>query len=508
MTKKTNGTISRMSLKFRNWKIKNKIIFGFFIVSFIYSLVSIYVIYYNIYRTEKNNNEMHIIHKLIIHQKEAELLLRDYYFIDDKSQLNKIDIELKRNEFRERINNYEDLKNNKGDDIIISDLKNGSDDFFVLAKEFINLHNARIESEHEFEKYYQIEKDLRYSITDSVLSTKESDIIASYYIFSYKGKEALFQFRDKEHFDDWHSAIEDFDRKINDKNLIKEGLIKEYHLTAEKLEQLVLRIEEIKSNEVKKLSQIKRVEILISQLQNKSDSINMNNSEMLVENLVIYGFFLILLTFLLIIIIGYIVAYYISNPIIKISKFAEQIGKDNYTQRIEINSNDEIGQTAKVLNDTLDKIKESKEILEIKVNARTRRLKNLTDELDNKVKDRTKKLNKNIEELERFNNLAIDRELKMIELKKEIKKLKQGVCTIDKYDLSDDKKREPQNCWEYWNCKKDIRENCESYKTNSGKECWLVASGQCPRSKERGIKDCQNCSWYKIINKSNYLINN
>jgi len=501
MTEKTNSTTNRMSLRFRNWKIKNKIIFGFFVVAFIYSVVSVCVIYYNIYRTEENNNEMHIIHKLIIHQKETELLLRDYYFINDKSQLNKIDIELKKNEFRERINNYENLKNDKGDDVIIFDLKNESDDFFVLVEEFINLHNARIELELEFEKYYQIEKDLRYSVTDSVLSTKESDIIASYYIFSYESKEALFQFRDKEHFDDWHTAIEDFDSKIYNKNLVEEGLIEEYRLTVEKLEQLVLEIEEIKNNEVEKLSQIKSVENLISRLQNKSDQKNMKNSEMLVENLILFGFVLIFLTFLFIVIIGYIVAYYISNPIIKISNFAERIGKENYKQRIEINSNDEIGQTAKVLNETLDKIEESRAVLEIKVNARTKRLKNLADELDNKVKDRTKKLNKNIEELERFNNLAIGRELKMIELKKEIKKLKQGVCTLDKYDLSDDKKGEPQNCWEYWDCKKEIREKCQAYITDTGRECWLLSSGECPRSKERGLEDCRNCDWYKKINR-------
>lgn len=47
-------------------------------------------------------------------------------------------------------------------------------------------------------------------------------------------------------------------------------------------------------------------------------------------------------------------------------------------------------------------------------------LKKLQTELAEKVKDRTKELQKRIEELEKFRKAAVGRELKMIELKKEI----------------------------------------------------------------------------------------
>jgi len=51
-------------------------------------------------------------------------------------------------------------------------------------------------------------------------------------------------------------------------------------------------------------------------------------------------------------------------------------------------------------------------------------IKNLQENLEKKVEERTKELQKRVEELERFNKLTIGRELKMVELKKEIKKLK------------------------------------------------------------------------------------
>lgn len=62
--------------------------------------------------------------------------------------------------------------------------------------------------------------------------------------------------------------------------------------------------------------------------------------------------------------------------------------------------------------------------LEVKVAARTRELEEFSKRLEGEVKEKTEELQKRIEELERFQRLTVDRELRMIELKKEIKKLK------------------------------------------------------------------------------------
>lgn len=63
-----------------------------------------------------------------------------------------------------------------------------------------------------------------------------------------------------------------------------------------------------------------------------------------------------------------------------------------------------------------------------------------------------------------------------------------------------------QNCWDYWNCK--IKLDCAAYQTDSGRECYEVASHFCPRVNsdkswapkvERGFKYCWECPWFKII---------
>jgi hypothetical protein len=68
-------------------------------------------------------------------------------------------------------------------------------------------------------------------------------------------------------------------------------------------------------------------------------------------------------------------------------------------------------------------------------------------------------------------------------------------------------KKEPQNCWEYWDC--EVKEQCPAYETNSGKECWHVASNACPliNQKKKGIIKgkrafdfCWQCPWFKKFN--------
>lgn len=79
------------------------------------------------------------------------------------------------------------------------------------------------------------------------------------------------------------------------------------------------------------------------------------------------------------------------------------------------------------IEDTFEKrqeMEEAKATLEVRIGARTKELKELSEALEDQVKERTGELKKKIGELERFNRLAVGRELKMMELKEEIKKLK------------------------------------------------------------------------------------
>jgi len=126
---------------------------------------------------------------------------------------------------------------------------------------------------------------------------------------------------------------------------------------------------------------------------------------------IILGLVLVIVTFIL----GSILARSISSPIIHLRDAALEIGKGNLDARIGIKTTDEIGQLAAAFNQMTIDLKNSKTKLE-----------DYGKSLEKTVAERTEDLNQKIIEMERMNKLMVDRELKMVELKKEIEELKKA----------------------------------------------------------------------------------
>lgn len=127
------------------------------------------------------------------------------------------------------------------------------------------------------------------------------------------------------------------------------------------------------------------------------------------------------------------------GPIKKLVEVTKEVGKGNLDVMVKPQRQDEIGELAEEFNSMIKELKEAREILEtekdvleIKVRARTRELEELAQSLDEKVKLRTKELQERIEELEKFHRLTVGRELKMIELKEKIKKLEEKIRELEK----------------------------------------------------------------------------
>lgn len=135
------------------------------------------------------------------------------------------------------------------------------------------------------------------------------------------------------------------------------------------------------------------------------------------------------LLFVLLVLLGILRS--VINPLKKMTESCEEIRKGNLDIKIETKSKTEIGELVETFNETIKDLKQSqaaieetKTVLEIKVAARTRELKELTERQEKMIEEKTKELQVKIEELERFNKLVVGRELKMIELKEEIKKMR------------------------------------------------------------------------------------
>lgn len=104
----------------------------------------------------------------------------------------------------------------------------------------------------------------------------------------------------------------------------------------------------------------------------------------------------------------------ITKPLAELEEGTKIVGKGNLGYRLKVKTGDEIEQLAdefnkmtERLNESMSKLEEAKESLEVKVH------------------ERTKELQKRIDELEKFHKVTVGRELKMMELKDEVERLKE-----------------------------------------------------------------------------------
>jgi methyl-accepting chemotaxis protein len=113
----------------------------------------------------------------------------------------------------------------------------------------------------------------------------------------------------------------------------------------------------------------------------------------------------------------YIIGLIIVKPILRLADKAKNLNKtldDQTYERMTTSSNDEIGVLAASFNEMAEGLQVSR-----------KNLKDLNNDLENKVTERTEELSRTMVDLERMNKLMVGRELKMIEMKEEMKKLKE-----------------------------------------------------------------------------------
>lgn len=142
--------------------------------------------------------------------------------------------------------------------------------------------------------------------------------------------------------------------------------------------------------------------------------------------------FVVGLSFSAVFVIALAFARNLSQPLEKIMDWADQVTRGDTKKGIDVMTNDEFSGVAEYLKKMVVELEEAKSLLEIKVAARTRELQELAEGLENQVQERTQELQKRLSELERFNRLTVDRELKMAELKKEIARLKAELASGQK----------------------------------------------------------------------------
>tara|TARA_Y100000310_G_C20682803_1_gene817031 strand:+ start:2010 stop:2612 length:603 start_codon:yes stop_codon:yes gene_type:complete len=131
-----------------------------------------------------------------------------------------------------------------------------------------------------------------------------------------------------------------------------------------------------------------------------------------------------------VILLTFLITRGIVRPLQEIQKIIRQVGQGNFSAHIQTKGAKEMEELAAAFNDMIARVgKVQKEVqkmnveLEGRVQKRTQQLQELTASLEDKVQQRTHELEEKVGALELFEKLVIRRELKMVELKKEIENL-------------------------------------------------------------------------------------
>ncbi|MBI2644376.1 MAG: hypothetical protein HYW95_02635 [Candidatus Wildermuthbacteria bacterium] len=128
--------------------------------------------------------------------------------------------------------------------------------------------------------------------------------------------------------------------------------------------------------------------------------------------------------------VGFLLQRGIFTPLKRIQKSLDEIKKDNFDLQMPAPFAQELRDFVGSIQVLLQKIQQSKKeteearaVLEIRVGARTRELRELADSLEGKIQERTKELQGRVKELERFQKLVVGRELWMRDLKRRNREL-------------------------------------------------------------------------------------
>lgn len=133
-----------------------------------------------------------------------------------------------------------------------------------------------------------------------------------------------------------------------------------------------------------------------------------------INQIIIWIVSLTVIITILVMFIGYKVSKNIIDPLEKLIEFAGKLGNGQMEESVDVKTNDEVGNLAV----SFDKLR-------LSIIQQNQKLSEYWQDLEVKVKERTKELIDKNNELEKINRITLDRELKMIELKEQIKKLEE-----------------------------------------------------------------------------------
>jgi len=358
-------------------KIGPKLISGFLSVALLVGFVGIFGVTSN--STIQKNNEveagirdlMELLDDLLINSSQliGTQNLADYSDIKSSIEITRKDFDVLHGKNDELVHNIK----------VFEAFDEDIEEFTRISNGIIAIHQEKLVQKRGFDNKAIQERDLRRKIRTPLFALNDAAVTEAIGSLQYKSKEALYQYGDQEHVNEWLESIEEVKSKVEPSNLLQD--IISYQLLSQGMGEIVIGQKKAEAEELVRAEQLRAI---INELGEKEEEI-VNavrlESKSLVTNTRPTLLGVVIIAFILSIALGLYISRSISKPIGSLSRIAQSIAEGDLTKRAEVTSKDEIGQLARTFNEMAAKLKEFYESLEEKVRARTEELKNEKDKV-------------------------------------------------------------------------------------------------------------------------------
>lgn len=385
-----------------NFKISHKMFIGAFLMVAIIATVGYFGIRIND-KVEAQNYIIEASRNVVVEINEGREVLDRYLSVDSFDRLDNIEKEIISNDNSVRgwigvlsrgigYNLLSEVKNNeqavKGEsksekDIILSkeadqitkDIERLRAESQVIYNDLIKNHEELLKLKKAFDENYLKSENLKYAISKIVYSYDNVELVKRFDKVLYLSKEALYQYKDKEHISEWLESIsilKNLSESLENSELV--SLVGEYFSTSGEISVLVTEIDDKKEIETIKKGEYEKY---FNDISLKKDELNEIISGIISETKAtdnILLFVVILASIFLGVLLAFVITRSITVPIKKLSESAKKVADGNLSHRVQIKGNDELSGFAEIFNEMTHKLQKARSEIDKKVIAQTKEI--------------------------------------------------------------------------------------------------------------------------------------
>ncbi len=253
---------------------------------------------------------------------------------------------------------------------IIEELDANHKKFHMNANYLMELHREKIDIQRNITNLYSKEKSHRHMMRNIVDAQGDYQVLGDMWVVEYESKEAIFQYRDKKHIDEWMEAIETLKRTVANSTIAPEikseiqNQSAKYLSLAKPLSKETLRLTEIDATI---LAQTNILDEHIVDMNANVDKIKANSLAARVDakreirayvtgmsNLLAVA---MVIAIVLVLFAGYFTNMFMSRPIVALRDATRKAGEGDFDVRIKVDRGDEIGELNVAFNEMAEALK-------------------------------------------------------------------------------------------------------------------------------------------------------